>query len=149
MKRIATIVAALAATAAQGQDSSRQLTAAAAQQMIAGCEKFAGAKGQSHAIAVTDAGGHLVAVLRMEGNSPGVMNFALEKARAAAMWGFGTAEMEEAAKGTPGFAAAPDVVTVPGGVPVFSGDGAQRIGAIGVSGEAPAARIVFSRLRST
>jgi uncharacterized protein GlcG (DUF336 family) len=30
------------------------------------------------------------------------------------------------------------VVIVPGGLPVFSADGKSRIGAVGVSGEAPA-----------
>ena len=53
-------------------------------------------------------------------------------------WGFSTAQMVESAKGTPGFANAPHVVTVPGGVPVWSVDGKVRIGAVGVSGEAPA-----------
>jgi uncharacterized protein GlcG (DUF336 family) len=46
--------------------------------------------------------------------------------------------MVDAAKGTPGFANAPHVVTVAGGVPVYSADGKVRIGAVGVSGEAPA-----------
>ena len=41
-------------------------------------------------------------------------------------------------RGTPGFAERPHVVIVPGGVPVFSADGKTRIGAVGVSGEAPA-----------
>jgi uncharacterized protein GlcG (DUF336 family) len=30
------------------------------------------------------------------------------------------------------------VVTVPGGIPVFSADGRARLGAVGVSGESPA-----------
>jgi uncharacterized protein GlcG (DUF336 family) len=46
--------------------------------------------------------------------------------------------MLESARGTPGFDRAPHVVIVPGGVPVFSADGKVRIGAVGVSGEAPA-----------
>ena len=45
--------------------------------------------------------------------------------------------MAEGAKGTPGFASAPHVVTVAGGVPIFSADGKTRIGAVGASGEAP------------
>jgi uncharacterized protein GlcG (DUF336 family) len=45
--------------------------------------------------------------------------------------------MLENARGTPGFDRAPKVVIVPGGVPVFSADGRARIGAVGVSGEAP------------
>ncbi|MGZ8298384.1 MAG: heme-binding protein, partial [Allosphingosinicella sp.] len=48
------------------------------------------------------------------------------------------AQMEDAAKGTPGFARAPGVVTVAGGVPVFAADGRTLIGAAGASGQAPA-----------
>jgi uncharacterized protein GlcG (DUF336 family) len=94
-------------------------------------------KMQSHAIAVVDTGGHLIAALRMDGNGSGIFDFALAKAEAAAAWGFSTAQMMDAATGTPGFAYAPHVVTVPGGVPVYSADGKVRIAAVGVSGEAP------------
>jgi glc operon protein GlcG len=45
--------------------------------------------------------------------------------------------MTAAAQETPGFAAAPHVVTVPGGIPVYSRDGSRYLGAVGVSGEAP------------
>jgi uncharacterized protein GlcG (DUF336 family) len=114
------------------------LPATAAQAIVAGCAAHAAAKQQGHAIAVVDAGGHLVAALRMDGNGSGVMDFSLAKAQAVAAWGFPTAQMEEAAKGTPGFARAPHVVTVAGGVPVWSADGKVRIGAVGASGEAPA-----------
>jgi uncharacterized protein GlcG (DUF336 family) len=83
-------------------------------------------------------GGHLVAGLRMDGNGSGIFDFSLAKAEAVAAWGFPTAQMERAIKETPGFANAPHVVTVPGGVPVWSADGKVRIGGVGVSGEAPA-----------
>jgi uncharacterized protein GlcG (DUF336 family) len=66
------------------------------------------------------------------------MEFALAKAQAVAAWGFSTAQMAQGARDTPGFASAPHVVTVAGGVPVWSADGKVRIGAIGVSGEASA-----------
>jgi uncharacterized protein GlcG (DUF336 family) len=114
------------------------LDAKAAQAIIAGCATHATAKRQSHAVAVVDTGGHLVAALRMDGNGSGIFDFALAKAEAAAAWGFSTAQMIEGARSTPGFADAPHVVIVPGGVPVFSADGKTRIGAVGVSGEAPA-----------
>jgi glc operon protein GlcG len=65
------------------------------------------------------------------------MDFALEKARAVAAWGFPTSSMADAIKSTPGFAAAPHVVTVGGGIAVFSADGRTRIGGVGVSGEPP------------
>jgi uncharacterized protein GlcG (DUF336 family) len=113
------------------------LDARAAQAIVAGCVAHSTANKQSHAIAVVDGGGHLVAALRMDGNGSGIFDFALAKAEAAAAWGFSTAQMLDGARGTPGFERAPHVVIVPGGVPVFSAGGA-RIGAVGVSGEAPA-----------
>lgn len=72
----------------------------------------------------------------MDGNTSGVTEFAMQKAAAVAHWRFATAQMEAAAKATPGFANAPRVVTVPGGVPVYSADGTTFLGAVGVSGEA-------------
>ena len=122
------------AAAAQAQSA---LDARVAEAIVHGCAAHAIAKKQSEAIVVVDAGGHIVAALRMDGNGSGIFDFALAKADAAAAWGFSTAQMAENAKGTPGFALAPHVVTVPGGVPVFSADGTARIGAVGVSGEAP------------
>ena len=68
----------------------------------------------------------------------GIFDFALSKAQASAAWGFSTAQMLESARGTPGFERAPHVVIVAGGLPVFSADGRTRVGAVGVSGEAPA-----------
>ena len=113
------------------------LDARTAQAIVSGCAVHATAKQQSHAIAVVDLGGNLVAGLRMDGNGSGIMDFSLAKAKAVASWGFSTAQMEENAKGTPGFANAPHVVTVAGGVPVWSADGKTRIGGVGASGEAP------------
>lgn len=113
------------------------LNARAAQAIIAGCVAQSAPKMQSHAIVVVDNGGHLIAALRMDGNATGIFDFALAKARAAAAWGFSTEQMDEVSKGTPGFASAPHVVTVPGGVPAYSADGKTRIGAVGVSGESP------------
>ena len=136
--RTITIAAALcAATASHAQAPAMRMTAETAQAIIAGCIAHDTAAGMNHAIAVADTGGHLVAALRTERNSPGAMEFAIAKARAAALWGFATAGMEEGARETPGFAAAPHVVTVPGGLPVFSADGRMRIGAVGASGTAP------------
>lgn len=114
------------------------LDARAAEAIVHGCATHALAKKQGHAIVVVDTGGHIAAALRMDGNGSGIFDFALAKAQAAAAWGFSTAQMLEGARGTPGFDRAPHVVIVPGGVPVFSADGKARIGAVGVSGEAPA-----------
>ncbi|HEX6604426.1 MAG TPA: heme-binding protein [Sphingomicrobium sp.] len=114
------------------------LDATAAEALVHGCAAHAIAKNQSHAIVVVDTGGNIVAALRMDGNGSGIFDFALAKAQAAAAWGFSTGQMLESARGTPGFERAPHVVIVPGGVPVFTADGKARIGAVGVSGEAPA-----------
>ncbi|WP_294120121.1 heme-binding protein [Sphingomonas sp.] len=148
-------MAALLASTATAQ-SAPTLDAASAQAIVGGCVAHSTAKMQSHAIVVVDNGGHIVAALRMDGNSTGIFDFSLAKAQASAAWGFSTAQMLENARGTPGFADAPHVVIVPGGVPVFSADGKTRIGAVGVSGEAPAddaacaeAGIVAAKLRSS
>ena len=130
-------MATLVGTSVAAQNAPR-LDAKLAQAIVAGCAAHATAKSQSHAIAVVDTGGHLVAALRMDGNGSGMMDFALAKAAAVAAWGFSTADMAEGAKGTPGFAFAPHVVTVGGGVPIFSADGRTRLGAAGASGEDPA-----------
>lgn len=113
------------------------IDAKTAQAIVAGCAAHSTAKQQSHAIAVVDVGGNLVAALRMDGNGSEIMDFSLAKAKAVAAWGFSTAQMEENVKGTPGFANAPHVVTVAGGVPVWSADGKTRLGGVGASGEAP------------
>ena len=135
MRRLAFALIAASTTASAQQTA---LDAKAAQAIVAGCAAHSSAKMQSEAIAVVDNGGNLVAALRMDGNGSGIFDFALAKAQAAAAWGFSTAQMLENARGTPGFDRAPHVVIVPGGVPVFSADGKSRIGAVGVSGEAPA-----------
>jgi uncharacterized protein GlcG (DUF336 family) len=131
---LSTIVLAAPATA----QPAPTLDAKAAQAIVVGCSTHASGKKQSQAIAVVDAGGHLVAALRMDGNGSGIFDFAQAKAEAVAAWGFSTAQMLEGARSTPGFADAPHVVIVPGGVPVFSADGKTRIGAVGISGEEPA-----------
>ena len=124
---------------ATGSAPAQQTTldARTAQAIVAGCAAHATGKKQSHAIAVVDPGGHLIAALRMDGNGSGIMDFSIAKAKAVAAWGFSTAQMAISARQTPGFGQAPHVVAVAGGVPVFSADGKTRIGAVGVSGEAP------------
>ena len=113
------------------------LSVASAQEIIEGCVTHSTAKKQSHAIAVVDNTGALIAFARMDGNPPGVGEFALQKAVAAATWRFSTEQMSEAARSTPGFSSAPKVVTVPGGVPIYARHGGDFLGSVGVSGEAP------------
>jgi uncharacterized protein GlcG (DUF336 family) len=155
MRKTLLAVVALVAVPAQSQTAPR-LDARTAQAVVNGCAAHASAKMQSHSIVVVDSGGHLVAALRMDGTGSGMMDFATAKAEAVAAWGFSTADMAEGAKGTPGFAFAPHVVTVAGGVPIFSADGKTQLGAAGASGEAPeddaacvTAGIAAAGLRST
>ncbi|MFL6722340.1 MAG: GlcG/HbpS family heme-binding protein [Sphingomonas sp.] len=138
MRRFCLALLLLGVSAQAQPQSATSLDARAAQAIVAGCVAQSTPRMQSHAIVVVDTGGHVIAALRMDGNASGIFDFALAKAQAAAAWGFSTAQMVEAAKGTPGFAYAPHVVTVPGGVPIYSADGRARIGAVGVSGDAPA-----------
>lgn len=122
---------------AYAQSADFKLDPQAAEQIILGCKAHSKAEGHSHAIAVHDNGGFLVAALRMTGNNAGTMAFAQAKAKAVGIWRFSTAQMEQSVNDVAGFAAAPNVVTVPGGVPIFTADGKTFLGAVGVSGEAP------------
>ena len=117
--------------------SAADVTASQASKIVEGCSAHAKSRSQSHAIVVVDTGGHVVASLRMDGNSYGIAEFARRKAEAVAGWRFSTEQMQEAARQTPGFGDAPGVVTVAGGLPVFTPEG-EFIGAVGVSGESPA-----------
>jgi uncharacterized protein GlcG (DUF336 family) len=132
------LIALLALAGATTGAKAVPLDAGSAQAIVAGCASHAAGRHQSHAIAVVDPGGHLVALLRMDGNGWGIMDFAIAKAEAAAAWGGSTAQQAEGAREVPGYAAAPHVVTVAGGVSIWSADGRERLGAVGVSGEAPA-----------
>lgn len=110
---------------------------AEARAIIDGCVAYAKENGHTFSISVVDEGGHQLAFQRMDGGNAGTAAFALEKAKAAATWGFSTAGMAEGAQNTPGFANAPYVVTVAGGVPIYAADGSARLGGVGVSGAAP------------
>lgn len=104
--------------------------------IIDGCKAYARDNDNLFAMAIVDSGGHLLAFSRMDGVSSGPAAFSQDKAKASAIWGFSTSRMENGAKNTPGFAIAPHVVTVAGGVPIYNSAG-ERIGAFGVSGGAP------------
>jgi len=135
--RLTLLAATLVASAASAQPAAT-LDAKAAQAIIAGCVSHAGQGGNAQAVVVVDTGGRMVAALRMDRVSFGKLDFAQAKAIAAAAWGFDTAGQGDGAKEYPGFADAPFVETVPGGLPIWSADGKYRIGGVGVSGAAPA-----------
>jgi uncharacterized protein GlcG (DUF336 family) len=132
------MLSALLLAAAAARSSPAELNASAAQAIIAGCAARAAQHHDQQAVVVVDRGGRIIAALRMDGAEFGKLDFAEAKAVAAAAWGFDTAGQAEGSKDFPGFARAPFVETVPGGVPVLSADGRIALGAVGVSGGAPA-----------
>jgi uncharacterized protein GlcG (DUF336 family) len=92
------------------------------------------------AVAVLDAGGHLVAFRREDGAGFARFNIAYGKAWGALGMGFGTREVAERAAKFPTFvnalAAATDgrMIPSPGGVLILDAEN-QVIGAVGISGD--------------
>ena len=92
------------------------------------------------AVAVLDAGGHLVAFKREDGAGFARFDIANGKAWGALGMGFGTRELADRAAKSPTFVAALSVacqgrmIPSPGGVLVVAPDG-EVVGAIGVSGD--------------
>jgi glc operon protein GlcG len=85
------------------------------------------------AIAVVDDGGHLLALLRLDGCAPIGAYIATEKARTAALGRRESKQYEDMINnGRTAFLSAPLAGTLEGGVPVVVGG--QVIGAVGVSG---------------
>ena len=137
MRRYRILAAAIIAAPAASQPAP-ELTAHIAQGIVAGCAAHSTRAGNAQAIVVVDSGGRVISALRMDRVTFGKLDFAEAKAVAAAAWGFDTAGQGEGARQFPGFARAPFVETVPGGLPIWSSDGKTRIGGVGVSGAAPA-----------
>jgi glc operon protein GlcG len=91
------------------------------------------------AIAIVDAGGHLVYLERLDNTFPAAAAVATEKARTAAIFRRPTKDFEEAiAKGRGALLGVAVMTPLEGGVPILV-DG-QVVGAIGVSGAASAAQ---------
>jgi len=128
------MVVAVAASGASGQT----LTLARAKQIAATATaeaKRLGAPGG--AIAITDAGGHLLYLERLDGTFPAAATVSTEKARTAAIFQKPTSEFEDAIKGGRTALLGVNVMTpLQGGVPIRIGDAV--VGAIGMSGAASA-----------
>lgn len=87
-------------------------------------------------VAVVDDGGHLLALLRLDGCAPVGAYIAPEKARTAALGRRESKQYEDMINGgRTAFLSAPLVATLEGGVPIVV-DG-QVVGAVGVSGVKP------------
>lgn len=106
-------------------DSAKSAVASIARQSPAGRAPFV--------ISVVDDGGHLIYLERSDRVASGVVEASIQKAKAAALYGFTTKALEQQiTQGHPGFQNLPEILPMEGGVPVvISG---QLAGAVGVAG---------------
>jgi glc operon protein GlcG len=116
------------------------LTLEAARRVIAAAVAEAKRNNAGGAIAVVDAGGHVVALERLDGTFAAGAEISIGKARTAALFRRPTSFFENVInQGRTAMAALPslpDFTPLQGGVPIMAGD--QVIGAVGVSGAASA-----------
>ena len=116
------------------------LTLDAARQAMAAAHAAAvRLKAPGGAIAIVDAGGHLVMLERLDGSFPAAAAVSIEKARTAAVFRMPTRNLEDAiAKGRVALVAVDVMLPLRGGVPLMRGG--HVVGAVGVSGAATAAQ---------
>ena len=108
-----------------------------AQKIIDEAVREAQARSIGLSFAVTDAAGTVVAAARTDAAPPATIEVAMAKARCAATFRRTTQVFEHRSmSGEPGVVTLPGVVALAGGVPIVVDGGV--IGAIGVSGSAPA-----------
>ena len=115
------------------------LTHESAQMAAAECVNVAAVKGVAASIAVVDAGGHLMAFVRMTGAAFHSRDIAEDKAYTAVSFGAATGVLAQALRAQPEhvrqeLGRRPRVVLLKGGVPIRAAG--RIIGAIGVSGAA-------------
>lgn len=114
----------------------RNLSSEAAHAAVAAAVAHARGLGIRVNAAAVDASGVLLAFLRMDGAFLHSVDIAIDKAYTAAGFGFATEGWAAAMAGDEMLKAAlsvrPRLVVVGGGVPAY--EGAQRVGALGVSG---------------
>lgn len=119
-------------TQAQGL-SAKVISLEEAQKISDAAEVKARAENWNVVIAILDAGGHLIALRRMDGTQVGSVEVAQKKAETALKFKRPTKVFEDAVKGgNVHIMSLPNVVAVEGGLPIVH-DG-MVIGAIGVSG---------------
>ncbi|SDU39179.1 heme-binding protein [Stappia sp. ES.058] len=92
-------------------------------------------------VAVLDAGGHLLALMRQDGSSIMRPQIATGKAYGAIAVGAGSRWLDANAQTRPHFvqalngAAGGGIVPVPGGVLIRDGEGGEILGAVGITGD--------------
>jgi glc operon protein GlcG len=136
---IVTLLACLAgAPSATAQVMQPALDAASAARLAGLAAAEAKTRNAGGAIAVVDAGGHLLFLQRLDNTFPAAATVSIEKARTAATFRMPTRNFEEAIKNGRQALLGVDVMTpLQGGVPVTMNQ--QVVGAIGVSGAHSAA----------
>jgi len=111
------------------------VTLAGAQAVIAAARAEAERRGAAVSVAVLDRGGHVVAQARMDGVHVGTVAVSIAKARTAVHYNRPTAALATAfAGGNTALATLPELVPLPGGIPLATVAGLA--GAVGVSGAA-------------
>lgn len=117
----------------QAQEMARVLTLEDAQRISDAAEARAWQDNWNVVIAILDAGGHLVALRRMDGTQIGSVDVGIQKATSALKFKRPTKVFEDAVKsGSVHIISLPGVIAVEGGLPIKDGD--RVIGSIGVSG---------------
>lgn len=116
--------------------SLQTLSSEAAHAAVAAAAAHARQLGVAVNVAAVDAGGNLLAFLRMDGAFLHSIEIAIDKAYTAVGFGFPTEAWAGVFAADPllqaGLSVRPRLVVLGGGVPAHAG--AQRVGAIGVSG---------------
>lgn len=116
---------------------NKSLSLEAAKNIVATAVKFAKEKNApGGAIAIVDAGGHLIYLERLDGTFAAASEVATKKANTAAIFKLPTTRLENAINGGRQALITVGHTFLQGGVPIFK-DG-QCIGAIGVSGSSSA-----------
>ncbi len=145
MKSVRTCLGALALVAVAGgafgetAEIARApiLTLEQAKAVAAAAAAEARGNGAGGAIAVVDAGGHLLYLERLDGTFPAAAPVATHKAQTAAIFRRATADFETAIRnGRTSLVAVPEMTPLQGGVPIRVGG--TVVGAVGVSGAASA-----------
>lgn len=138
MKAIYLILFVLLTTFCQAQlIENKSISLDAAKLIVLESVKFAKEKSApGGAIAVVDAGGHLIYLERLDGTFAAASEVATKKATTAAMFKLPSSRLENAINGGRQALITVGYTFLQGGIPIFK-DG-QCIGAIGVSGSASA-----------
>jgi glc operon protein GlcG len=111
------------------------LETADADVMLAAARAKAESQGWKVSIAVVDESGALLALTRLDGAALNSPDYAIRKARSAALFRRPTTGFQNAVRQMPELLKLPDAAPWPGGVPVLVQG--ECVGAVGVSGAMP------------